>query len=320
MNSFQLPNGVYHIPLELPWSTLGNVNVYLLEEDDGYVMIDCGVDGSEYLKLLEIHLSELNITFGDIKLLIGTHMHIDHIGLSGKLREFDIPFALYENSIDYLAEYNDWSIRFKELIRMAESEYAPLSFIEDLNSINTPIYAGRVKKPDILLSEGKIKSLKRSLEVIFTPGHDYSEISLFDKETKIIFSGDHILPRITPFIPVQNENSNLLKEFLDSLDKVNNISHDLIAPGHGNIISNPYKRIEQMKLHHQRRSERILSFLKIQNLTGWEITNMLFPRDLDSLNLRLAFQETLAHLHLLRSKKEVLKNNKNGVSKWTLNN
>ena len=47
---------------------------------------------------------------------------------------------------------------------------------------------------------------------------------------------------------------------------------------------------------------------------------MLFPRDLDTLNLRLAFQETLAHLHLLRSKKEVLKNNKNGVSKWTLNN
>ena len=62
------------------------------------------------------------------------------------------------------------------------------------------------------------------------------------------------------------------------------------------------------------------NFLKIQNLTGWEITNMLFPRDLDSLNLRLAFQETLAHLHLLRSKKEVLKNNKSGVSKWTLNN
>ena len=68
MNSFQLPNGVYHIPLELPWSTPGNVNVYLLEEDDGYVMIDCGVDGSEYLKLLEMHLSELNITFGEYQI------------------------------------------------------------------------------------------------------------------------------------------------------------------------------------------------------------------------------------------------------------
>ena len=315
-----MPNGVHHIPLELPWSTPGNVNVYLLEENDGYVMIDCGVDGSEYLKLLEMHLNQLGITFNDIKLLVGTHMHIDHIGLSQRLREFDIPFALYKNSIDYLDEYNDWSIRFKDLIRMAKNEYTPVSFIDDLKSISTPLYAGRLEKPDILLSEGRVKSIKRNLNVVFTPGHDYSEISLYDEKTKIVFSGDHILPRITPFIPVQNENSNLLKEFLDTLDKVDHLDHEIIAPGHGNIISNPHKRIEQMKLHHQRRSERILGFLKNEDLTGWEISNKLFPRDLDSLNLRLAFQETLAHLHLLRSQKRVEKNNKNGVNKWALIN
>ncbi len=315
-----MPNGVHHIPLELPWSTPGNVNVYLLEENDGYVMIDCGVDGSEYLKLLEMHLNQLGITFNDIKLLVGTHMHIDHIGLSQRLREFDIPFALYKNSIDYLDEYNDWSIRFKDLIRMAKNEYTPVSFIDDLKSISTPLYAGRLEKPDILLSEGRVKSIKRNLNVVFTPGHDYSEISLYDEKTKIVFSGDHILPRITPFIPVQNENSNLLKEFLDSLDKVDHLDHEIIAPGHGNIISNPHKRIEQMKLHHQRRSERILGFLKNEDLTGWEISNKLFPRDLDSLNLRLAFQETLAHLHLLKSQRRVEKNNKNGVNKWTLIN
>ena len=315
-----MPNGVHHIPLELPWSTPGNVNVYLLEENDGYVMIDCGVDGSEYLKLLEMHLNQLGITFNDIKLLVGTHMHIDHIGLSQRLREFDIPFALYKNSIDYLDEYNDWSIRFKDLIRMAKNEYTPVSFIDDLKSISTPLYAGRLEKPDILLSEGRVKSIKRNLSVVFTPGHDYSEISLYDEKTKIVFSGDHILPRITPFIPVQNENSNLLKEFLDSLDKVDHLDHEIIAPGHGNIISNPHKRIEQMKLHHQRRSERILGFLKNEDLTGWEISNKLFPRDLDSLNLRLAFQETLAHLHLLKSQRRVEKNNKNGVNKWALIN
>ena len=119
---------------------------------------------------------------------------------------------------------------------------------------------------------------------------------------------------------MQNENSNLLKEFLDSLDKVDHLDHEIIAPGHGNIISNPHKRIEQMKLHHQRRSERILGFLKNEDLTGWEISNKLFPRDLDSLNLRLAFQETLAHLHLLKSQRRVEKNNKNGVNKWALIN
>lgn len=73
-----------------------------------------------------------------------------------------------------------------------------------------------------------------------------------------------------------------------------------------------------MKLHHQRRSERILGFLKSENLTGWEITNMVFPRNLDSLNLRLAFQETLAHLHLLESKDAVLRKSSKGVNKWAL--
>ena len=318
MNSFQLPDGIYHIPLRLPWSTPSNVNVYIIEDEDGYIMIDCGVNGSEYLDLLNGHLNEIGIRFNDIKLLIGTHMHLDHIGLSGSLRELDIPLALYENSIEYLSEYNDWTVRFKDLIRMAKSESAPADFIDDLKSITTPMYAGKLTKPDVLLTEGKITSLKRKINVLFTPGHDYSEISLHDEHSRIIFSGDHILPRITPFIPVQNEDSNLLKGFLDSLDKVHAVDHDIIAPGHGNIISTPHKRIEQMKLHHQRRSDKILEFLKKNDLTGWELTNQLFPRKLDSLNLRLAFQETLAHLHLLRSNNDVSRNSTNGIKKWSL--
>ena len=313
-----MPNGIYHIPLKLPWNTPSNVNIYLIEDDDGYVMIDCGVNGSEYLDLLSSHLNELGIGFNDIKLLIGTHMHLDHIGLSGSLREFDIPLALYKNSIEYLNEYNDWSVRFENLVKIAKNESAPPDFIDDLKSITTPVYAGKLAKPDVLLSEGKITSLKRRINVLFTPGHDYSEISLHDEHSKIIFSGDHILPRITPFIPVQNEKSNLLKEFLDSLDKVHSVDHDIIAPGHGNLISTPHKRIEQMKLHHQRRSERILEFLIKNDLTGWELTNNLFPRKLDSLNLRLAFQETLAHLHLLESKNEILRKSSNGIKKWSL--
>ena len=87
MNSFKMPEGIYHIPLSLPWSTPGIVNVYLIEENDGYIMIDCGVDGSEYLALLKSHLVEIGIGLSDIKLLIGTHMHIDHIGLSGTLKK-----------------------------------------------------------------------------------------------------------------------------------------------------------------------------------------------------------------------------------------
>ena len=63
-----------------------------------------------------------------------------------------------------------------------------------------------------------------------------------------------------------------------------------------------------MVLHHKRRSEKILDILGTKELTGWEVTNFLFPRKLDSLNLRLAFQETLAHLKYLENKKVIRHN------------
>ena len=71
--------------------------------------------------------------------------------------------------------------------------------------------------------QGKIKNINRDLSVIFTPGHDQSEISIHDSKSKVIFSGDHILPRITPFIPTIDSESNLLNDFIISLEKIESI-------------------------------------------------------------------------------------------------
>tara|TARA_B100000287_G_scaffold126811_1_gene118918 strand:+ start:4026 stop:4991 length:966 start_codon:yes stop_codon:yes gene_type:complete len=315
VKNFKITDGITHIPLELPWQSPGFVNVYLIEDSDGYVMIDCGVYGEKYFTLLKKHLEEEKIKLNDIKLLIGTHMHTDHIGLSPTLRNQGIPFALYKNSIDFLKEYNDWTFRFKALITYSEKEGAPKSFLSDLKSVSTPSYAGKVEKPDVLLDEGKIKNIKRELSVIFTPGHDQSEISIHDTKSKVIFSGDHILPRITPFIPTVDSESNLLDDFIISLKKIEKIEHETIAPGHGKIIQEPHKRIQQMILHHERRSQKIVNLLENNKLTGWEITNLLFPRKLDALNLRLAFQETLAHLKYLENK-NILKHNISKYNSW----
>ena len=121
--------------MELPWSSPGFVNVYFIEEKDGYVMIDCGVNGSEYQELLETKMKSFGLSYENIKLLIGTHMHSDHIGLSSTLREKDIPFALYKNSVEFIEGYNDWSIRFKKLKEYAKKEGAPKSFLDDIDQI-----------------------------------------------------------------------------------------------------------------------------------------------------------------------------------------
>ena len=318
LKSFNLRNGIHHIPLELPWSSPGFVNVYLIEDKDGFVMVDCGVNGDSYYSLLLKSIKKLGIQISDINLLIGTHMHSDHIGLSTKIRESGVPFALFKNSVDFIDDYNNWSLRFKNLKDYAEKHNAPPSFLNDIASINTPSYAGKITKPDILLDEGKVKNVKRNLITIFTPGHDRTEISLFDESSKIIFSGDHILPKITPFIPTDNENEDMLAKYTQSLDKIYEIDHEIIAPGHGDLINKPYDRIEQMKLHHKRRTEKILGFLYQNDFTGWEMVENLFPRKLDALNLRLAFQETMAHLIYLENKGKIMQKNKNNSIYWAI--
>src|SRR6056300_100895 len=315
--TLKIKDGIYHIPLELPWSSLGFVNVYLIDDTDGFIMIDCGVNGNHYFELLSKKFSEIDIKFNDIKLLIGTHMHSDHIGLSEKIREEGIPFALYKNSIDFLDKYNDWTIRFKELKNYAMTQGAPKSFVSNISEIQTPFYVGKVSRPDVLLEEGRIKNLNRDIETIFTPGHEITEISLHDTASKIIFSGDHILPKITPFIPTENKDTDMLAKYTESLDKVDKIEHDIIAPGHGDLISEPHNRIKQMKLHHKRRSEKILTILEEKSFTGWEMVNNVFPRKLDDMNLRLAFQETMAHLKYLENLGKVNQEEIHNISHWS---
>ena len=124
---------------------------------------------------------------------------------------------------------------------------------------------------------------------------------------------------LTILIPIKNE-TEIIENTLQVLENswLKEIDHEIIAPGHGDIISKPHSRIEQMKLHHKRRAEKILSFLQESDFTGWEMVENLFPRKLDALNLRLAFQETMAHLIYLENKGKIKQETKNNSIYWKI--
>ena len=142
--------------------------------------------------------------------------------------------------------------------------------------------------------------------------------SLFDESNKNNIFRRSYIAKNYPFIPTDNENEDMLANYTQSLDKIYEIDHEIIAPGHGDIISKPHSRIEQMKLHHKRRTEKILNFLKESDFTGWEMVENLFPRKLDALNLRLAFQETMAHLIYLENKGKIKQETKNNSIYWKI--
>src|SRR5215470_4640179 len=112
--------GVWRLPLPLKDSPLGHVNTYLVRADDGYLLVDCGWDTADTLRALEGHLRALDVRFADVRHLVITHIHPDHYGLAGRLREItsaELSFhrleklfveSRYLNADELMLEMREW--------------------------------------------------------------------------------------------------------------------------------------------------------------------------------------------------------------------
>src|SRR5579885_1336555 len=78
--------GVHRIELPLPFE-LEAINVYLVQLENGFMLIDCGLDTAESVAAVQQGLAAARVTWTDIRLLLLTHMHPDHIGLTNRVRE-----------------------------------------------------------------------------------------------------------------------------------------------------------------------------------------------------------------------------------------
>src|SRR3954453_4689207 len=76
--AWPVPPGVVRIPLPLPMDGLRAVNVYVLETDDGLVLIDGGWAIPESRSLFESSMNQAGYPLSDIRRFLVTHMHRDH--------------------------------------------------------------------------------------------------------------------------------------------------------------------------------------------------------------------------------------------------
>jgi glyoxylase-like metal-dependent hydrolase (beta-lactamase superfamily II) len=179
------------------------------------------------------------------------------------------------------------------------------------------------QEPDQIIHDGDI--ILDDLEVIWTPGHSFGHICIFNKANKYLFSGDHILSRISPHIGAYVMNpdlrreyegshfDNILAHYLNSLDKIDKLNPKIIFPAHQEIIYNPHERIQEIKAHHKNRLSEILETIKSKELTAYEISQEQFGKDLDQMNSYLALSEVLSHLIYLEQNGKVIKSEKDGI-------
>jgi glyoxylase-like metal-dependent hydrolase (beta-lactamase superfamily II) len=142
--------------------------------------------------------------------------------------------------------------------------------------------------------------------MIATPGHSPSHVCLWDASERLLISGDHLLPTITPHIDYRRgEDEDPLGQFLDSLDRIEELDPALVLPGHGRPFTDGAARARVVARHHDRRLGSILQVVRNEPHTADEITDEVFGNTLLNFQRRLAIGEALAHLAYLWKRGEI---------------
>ncbi|GAA3834169.1 MULTISPECIES: MBL fold metallo-hydrolase [Amycolatopsis] len=305
--------GVHRIPLPLPNDGLRAVNVYALTEGSELVLIDSGWALDEAREQLAAALKGLGAELGDVSQFLVTHVHRDHYTQAVALRrEFGGRIALgslEEPSLRMTADPDVVPLIGQiRSLRMcgADPVADELVRVFEIHGRNTE--ASIWEQPDEWLTPGRRVVLPgRQLDVVHTPGHTAGHVVFDDGAAGLMFTGDHVLPHITPSIGFQPAVAEMpLRDFLDSLRLVRGMPDRRMLPAHGPVSDSVHARVDELLDHHAQRLDVIATTIVDGAATAYESALRLgWTRrqrkldELDVFNRMLAVLETAAHLDLL---------------------
>lgn len=313
--------GVHRIPLPMPNDGLRAVNVYVLEDGDSVVLIDSGWEVADAQEHLRSALGTLGYGFEDIGRFLITHMHRDHYTLAVALRrEYGMPILLGAGERPSLETIlrGDRSHQISALRRWGGADRLDLGQTGAGPDTVVAVY----EPPDEWLDgEGEIGLAKRTLQAIPTPGHTNGHLVFADEESGLLFSGDHVLPHITPSIGFQPAGAQRpLGDFLDSLRLLLARPDLRLLPAHGPVTESVHARVEELLKHHDDRlaatwrtvRDGAATAYESASVLGWTRRQRSFA-ELDVFNRFLAIGETAAHLDLLVERGDLASSERDGV-------
>lgn len=318
--------GIKWLRLPLPFK-LDHINLWLIEDGAGWLLVDTGLNNLETRDLwegpLQAHLEGKPVTR-----ILCTHMHPDHMGLAGYLGprfKAEVWASLADWSFGRMLardggdDFDQVHWDFFQRAGLADEEFEIIR--ERGNS-----YAKRALPPPPafrrLIDGQTLKTSGHDWQLIEGNGHSPEHICLFDAKANVLISGDQILPKISPIVGVwpQEPMADPLALFMDSLDRFDDLPDDvLVLPSHGLPFRGLKTRLKQLRVHHEERLDDTRRATR-QPATVRQVLGALFPRVKDPNDVVFACTETVAHLHRLMATGEVRRERgADGVDLYTLN-
>jgi glyoxylase-like metal-dependent hydrolase (beta-lactamase superfamily II) len=205
----------------------GLANAYLLEEAGEITIVDTGAPA--YWNALPGELAAMGRTLDDVRAVVLTHAHTDHIGFAERIRrERGVPVSVHELDVPLTQRpsYPKWN--------------GSLNIVAALRFLAFALGHGMARVPPILevsiFGDGATLDVPGSLRVIHVPGHSEGMVALLCPSRDAIFVGDAFVtldvisgasgPRISPF------NVDARRAY-ESLSRLERVDASLVLPGHG---------------------------------------------------------------------------------------
>jgi glyoxylase-like metal-dependent hydrolase (beta-lactamase superfamily II) len=307
--AYEVAPGVHRLPLPLPMDGLRAVNVYVIETDDGLVLIDGGWAIPESRRVFDASLRQLGYTVRDIRRFLVTHMHRDHYtqaSVVGREVGAHVSLGLGDKATMDLVNSEMTSDPSMDRLRSAGAEELAEGWRSMMPAL--PPSLDDYGMPDEWLDRDlEIDLGARRLAAVSTPGHTQGHYVFADSAASLLFAGDHVLSTITPSIGFEPAYvQQPLRDYLDSLAKVRALPDMKLLPAHGPVTESSHARIDELVAHHDVRLDQSLEGVTAGARTAWEVAGELpwtrherHRDDLGPFDGVLAAFETLAHLELL---------------------
>lgn len=284
---------------------VGPVNAYLITAEP-VTMIDAGVNTVDAENALKLGFATKGLFVESVQRVLVTHGHPDHYGLVPTIRKAS--HATAHMSRYEIERLTDESTVF-EMGRLLLEAGFPSDLLKQMANRERQIH--RVHTVAQLeaqpVDDGDVFEFSDFLLVaIALPGHTGGHLGYLEPATGTLFAGDTLLPHMSPNPITEPEGDSparrrpSLKQYLDSLDKLESLDLNIVYPGHGPAITDPAAIIRYMREHHQRRLTVVEGTLNgsAKARTAFDIAQTLYPK-VNGYDYFLAVSEVLAHLDIL---------------------
>lgn len=306
------------LPFSLRW-----VNAYMLQDGEDWTVIDPGLNTEAARQVWNEVTAGLNLTYRNIKKVILTHYHPDHLGVAGWMQK-QSGAAVYLSEVGKQHMEMLWGEEQQMTDAMAElfrAHGATELHTEQLKSHMDSFMPLVYPLPEItLLHELDVMHMgNRSWVALETAGHASGHMSFYCEADHLLIAGDHVLPQITPNVSLMpNSDPEPLLHYMEGLDALAQLEVRLAFPGHRHPFRHTASRVEGIKQHHEERLAAWQQWLAEAPATAYEICSRAFGTvgKLTVHQFRFAMGETLAHLRELERRGVVARRAEQGVMIW----